>query len=205
MRTGILGGSFDPIHIAHLHAGETSLAEAELDRVLFMPAGDPWQKPRDLTPGPMRVEMVSLAIAGVDGFEPDDREVRREGLTYTIDTLRTFPDDEELSLILGADAAAGLRTWKEWEQVVDRAEVLVVPRPGTDPGLVTEAWPQARMLDMAALDVSGTLIRRKAAAGQPFRFLVPPAVYEYISANHLYAQPAADDMVGVSYEQEDAP
>ncbi len=205
MRTGILGGSFDPIHIAHLHAGETALAQAGLDRVLFMPAGDPWQKTRSMTPDDLRLEMVTLAIEGVEGFEVDDRELRRAGPTYTIDTLRSFPDDEDLSLVLGADAAAGLPTWRSWEQVVDRAQILVLPRPGTDPARVLEVWPKAVMLDMAALDVSASVIRRKAAAGEPYRFLVPPAVYTFIQDHHLYAQPPSDDRVGVSIEQEDGP
>lgn len=170
-----------------------------------MPAGDPWQKTRKMTPDDLRLEMVTLAIDGVEGFEVDDRELKRTGPTYTVDTLRTFPDDEDLSLILGADAAAGLPTWRSWEEVVDRARILVLPRPGTDPTRVLEAWPRAVMLDMAALDVSASVIRRKAAAGEPYRFLVPPAVYDFIRDHDLYAHPPSDDRVVVSIEQEDAP
>lgn len=170
-----------------------------------MPAGDPWQKTRQMTPDDLRLEMVSIAIEGVEGFEVDDRELRRAGPTYTIDTLHSFPDDEDLSLILGADAAAGLHTWRDWERVVDRARILVLPRPGTDSTRVLQAWPKAIMLDMAALDVSASVIRRKAAAGEPYRFLVPPAVYAFIQDHDLYARPPSDDKVVVSVEQEDAP
>ena len=206
VRTGILGGTFDPIHIAHLHAGETALHGAALDRVLLMPAGDPWQKDdRALTPAARRLEMTRLAIEGVDRFEVDERETLRDGPTYTIDTLHSFPPEEELFLILGADAALGLPTWHEWEAVVERAGILVVPRPGADPGLVAETVPSATMLDMAALDLSSTMIRAMAAEGRPFRFLVPPGVHEYIESTGLYTQRRSGDRVVVSNEQEESP
>ncbi|MGH8871136.1 MAG: nicotinate-nucleotide adenylyltransferase [Acidimicrobiia bacterium] len=189
MRTGILGGTFDPIHIAHLHAGETALSSAALDRVLFMPAGDPWQKGhRALTPAKQRLEMTRLAIEGVVGFELDDREIGRDGPTYTIDTLLGFPADEELFLVLGADAAVGLPTWHRWEEIVERAGILVVPRPGTDLTGVVETVPAARVLEMAALEVSSTSIREMAAQGRPYRFLVPLEVHRFIESEGLYTQ-----------------
>jgi nicotinate-nucleotide adenylyltransferase len=206
VRTGILGGTFDPIHIAHLHAGETALHGAALDRVLFMPAGDPWQKEgRALTPAAQRLEITRLAIEGVDGFEIDERETRRDGPTYTIDTLNSFPSEEELFLILGADAAVGLPTWHEWEAVVERAGILVVPRPGFDPTRVSESAPTAKILDMAALDVSSTMIRAMAAEGRPYRFLVPARVHDYIETNDLYTQRGAGDRVVIANEQEESP
>jgi nicotinate-nucleotide adenylyltransferase len=205
VRTGIFGGTFDPIHIAHLHAGEMARHRVGLDRVLFMPAGDPWQKAgRDLTPSPHRLEMVRLAVSDVDGLEPDDRETKREGPSYTIDTLATFPDDEELFLLLGADAAAGFRTWHRWHDIVARAGILIVPRPGSDLGIAREAVSGGRVVDMTALDISATDIRRRVAAGEPYRFLVPPLVYEYIEANGPYEEPSAGDRVGPANEQEDS-
>ena len=189
VRTGILGGTFDPIHIAHLHAGETALFAAALDRVLFMPAGEPWQKgDRVLTPAPKRKEMTRLAIDGIDRFEIDDREIDRDGPTYTIDTLLSFPADEELFLILGTDAALGLPTWHRWEAVIERAGILVVPRPGADVGAVPRTVPTATILDMSALDISSTSIRELAASGRPYRFLVPPPVHEFIESNGIYTQ-----------------
>ena len=189
VRTGILGGTFDPIHIAHLHAGETALFAAELGRVLFMPAGDPWQKgTRELTPTSQRLEMTRLAVEGTDRFEIDAREIDRDGPTYTIDTLLTFPPDEELFLILGADAALGLPTWHRWEEIVERAGILVVPRPGTDRAAVAETVPEATILDMSALDISSTSIRDLAASGRPYRFLVPSEVHRFIETNGLYTQ-----------------
>ena len=206
MRTGILGGTFDPIHIAHLHAGETALSQAGLERVLFVPAADPWQKAdRYLTPAPQRLELVRLAVAGVDGFEVDERETDREGPTYTIDTLNSFPPDEELYLIVGADAAVGLTTWHRSEEIVERATILVMPRPGTETAQVREALPTAMLLKMAALDISATAIRQMAASGGSYRFLVPPEVYRYIESNRLYAQPVSGDRVGASQDQEESP
>jgi nicotinate-nucleotide adenylyltransferase len=106
---------------------------------------------------------------------------------------------------MGADAALGLPTWHRWETLLDRARILVVPRPGTDLSLVNEVVPKAGMLDMAALDVSSTLIRSMAAEGRPYRFLVPPRVHAYIEATGLYTQFGSGDRVVVANEQEESP
>lgn len=206
VRTGILGGTFDPIHIAHLHAGETALHAASLDRVLFVPAGDPWQKTGDrhITPVAARVEMTRLAIAGMPGFELDLREVERDGPTYTLDTLGSFPADEELFLILGSDAAAGLHTWHRWNEVVERATVLVVPRPGHDISEVTSLLTSAVPLDMAALDISSTAIREMAREGRPYRYLVPPEVHHFIESEGIYTQSRSGDRVMSAKDQEEA-
>lgn len=197
VRTGILGGTFDPIHIGHLHAGETALHQAALNRVLFLPAGDPWQKSgSDVSEATHRLAMTRLAVDGVPGFEVDDRETMRDGPTYTIDTLETFPEDEELFLILGADAAVGIPTWHRAEDVLERATVLVVPRAGADPTGVVDLVPRCVFLDMGVLEVSGTEIRAKAAAGEPYRFLVPAPVFDYIEVNSLYSQADRPDSVG---------
>ena len=196
VRTGILGGTFDPIHIGHLHAGETALHQAGLDQVLFIPAGDPWQKlGRRVSATEHRLEMVRLATVGVDGFRADDREATRDGLTYTVDTLATFPEAEELFLILGADAALHVPTWKRYQEVLHRATVLVVPRSGTDSDAVAEILPDSVFLDMAILEVSGTEIRAMARTGSPFRFLVSDVVHRYIVENNLYAEAGRADMV----------
>ncbi len=202
MRTGILGGTFDPIHIAHLHAAETALY-AGLDRVLFVPAGDPWQKQhREVTPADLRAEMVELAIANIEGFVLDRREIEREGPTYTIETLESFPDSEELFLILGADSAAGIQTWHRWQDVLVRARVLVVPRPGTPDKVVTKAVPEALQLEMAALDVSSTMIRGMIKQGRPARFLLPPGVNSYIAERNLYTEEQVADKVEPTTEEE---
>lgn len=185
MRTGILGGTFDPIHIAHLHTAECALYQLGLDRVLVLPAGDPWQKAdRELAAAGHRLEMCRLAVQGVDRFDVDDREVRRDGPTYTIDTLETFPDDEDLVLILGADSATGLETWHRWEEVAARVSFAIAPRPGVPPPDI----PGAESIEIGLLEISGRDIRRRAREGRPFRYLVTQAVHDYIIANNLYAE-----------------
>jgi nicotinate-nucleotide adenylyltransferase len=206
VRTGILGGTFDPIHIAHLHAAQTALYQAGLDRVLIMPAGEPWQKTnRMVTPPDRRLEMARLAVAGVDGLEVDDRELARDGPTYTVETLATFPKDERLHLVMGADTALGLPSWREAGQVRSMATILVLPRPGVDSTVVGQLIPEAVFLDMAVLEISGTEIREMAKRGAPFRFLVTEAVHEYIVTHGLYAENAPDDRVGASNDTEDSP
>ena len=140
--------------------------------------------------------MTRLAIDEYEGFEADDREVLRDGPTYTADTLETFPEFEELFLILGADAASRLPTWQRYEDVLSRVTVLVVPRHGTDSTEVAATVPEAVFLDMAVLEVSGTDIRAMARAGRPFRFLVADPVYDYIQEHLLYAQTDEGDNVG---------
>jgi nicotinate-nucleotide adenylyltransferase len=201
--TGILGGTFDPIHIAHLHAAETVLSVYELDRVVFMPAGAPWQKTGHGVSDPEhRLAMAQLAVEGVDGFEVDDREALRDGPTYTIDTLESYPDDEDIVLILGADAASRLHTWHRWEDVVDRARIVVVPRAGTDSVAVRAKLPEADFLDVAVVEVSGTDIREMAANGRPFRYLVTEPVHRYIVEHGLYTQAGEGDRVGDATDQE---
>jgi nicotinate-nucleotide adenylyltransferase len=187
VRTGILGGTFDPPHIAHLLAGESAYRQLGLDRVLFIPAGAPWQKAGHRVSEPRhRREMTELAVSGVVYFEADGREVEREGWTYTADTLATFPDQEELTLILGADAAAGIHTWERAGEVLARVELAVAPRPGA-PALPNQV-ESATILDMPLLEVSGTMIRSRAAAGGSIRFLVPDPVWRYASDQGLYSR-----------------
>ena len=204
VRTGILGGTFDPIHIAHLHAAECALHQAGLDRVLLMPAGDPWQKlGKRVSAGHHRLAMTRLAVEGVAGLEVDDREVRRDGLTYTIETLETFPADEEIFIILGSDAAAGLPTWHRGDEVIERVSVVVAPRPGTDIRHVASVVPDATILEMPLLEISGTAIRHAAATGRPYRYLVTEPVHRYISNNHLYTEGTRSDIVGTQPDTEE--
>lgn len=185
--SGLMGGTFDPPHIAHLLAGEVAYRQLGLDRVLFIPAGSPWQKAgRDVSQAFHRWEMTKRATDGVDYFLPDDREVHRQGLTYTADTLSTFPTNEELWLILGADAARGLLTWERAEEVLSRARVAVLPRPGIDPSEVEDAIGPALWLDMAPVAISGTDIRKRVEAGVGYRFMVTEAVYAYMEEERLY-------------------
>jgi nicotinate-nucleotide adenylyltransferase len=130
--------------------------------------------------------MTRLAVEGIEGFEVDEREARRAGWTYTIDTLDEFDRDEDLTLILGADATAGLATWERASEILERVVVAVAPRPGTDRAQVESAVPDPVWLDMPRLEVSGTEIRERAAAGRSFRFLVPDPVWRYVLEQGLY-------------------
>jgi nicotinate-nucleotide adenylyltransferase len=188
VRRGLLGGTFDPPHLAHLVAGEAAYRDLGLDVVTFLPAGYPWQKADVVVTSPEdRWEMTRIAVDGVPYFEADDREVRREGWTYTVDTLAEFPDDDEIFLILGSDAARGITTWHRWEDVLERATLAVAPRPGTPREAVAEGVPRPFVwLDMPTLDVSGTKLRARAQQGLSIRFLVMENVWRYIIDRGVY-------------------
>lgn len=199
VRTGILGGTFDPIHIAHLHAAESARHQLALDRVLIVPAGEPWQKSgRSISPSVHRLAMSRTAVKGVPGLVVDDREIDRDGPTYTIDTLESFPEEEDLFLIVGSDAAAGLKTWHRWQDILDRAQLAVVPRPESPTG----DFHGAIAIEMGLLEISGTDIRGRVRSGRPFRYLVTRAVHDYIVENDLYTETGEDDIVGGLERQE---
>ena len=192
MRRGILGGTFDPPHLAHLFAGEIAHTELGLDVVTFMPAGSPWQKAgTGVSAAEHRWEMTRLAVLGIEYFEPDDREIARDGWTYTVDTLREFEGDD-LVVILGSDAAVGLPTWHMPDMVTDLAEIAVVPRPGVSRADVAAVIDDFRWLDAPGIDVSGTGLRDRVAAGRSIRFLVPDPVWRYIGEEGLYREGAVD-------------
>lgn len=170
-----------------------------------MPAGRPWQKSGlEVTASEDRLEMVRRAVEGVDGFEVDDREVLRDGPTYTVDTLDDFPEDEDLFLILGADAALRLDTWKDHLRVLERAVIVVAPRPRIDLTEVAALLEEALFLDMAMLEVSGTELREMGRVGSPFRFLVPAPVFDYIEEKGLYAKSVETDIVMESKDAEES-
>ncbi len=187
MRRGILGGTFDPPHLAHLVAAETAYRQLGLDVVTFMPTGDPWQKPgAAVSSARHRLHMTRLTVEGVDYFEVDDRETRREGPTYTVETLEELAGDD-LVLILGADAAAGLNTWMRWSEISPLASVAVAPRPGTAPAEVNALIEAPIWLDMPHIGVAGTDIRARRRAGHSARFLVREKVWRYLREQDLYS------------------
>lgn len=191
MRRGILGGTFDPPHLAHLFAGEAAYRDLQLDVVTFLPAGAPWQKAGTPMSSPEdRWNMTVLAVDGIPYFEADDREVKRGGWTYTADTLRSFPEGEELYLIVGADAARGIPTWHKAGAVLDRATVVVIPRPGVARTEVDDVLTGNDFvwLDTPDVRLSGTMLRRQAAAGRSIRFLVREAVWQYVEEHEIYVR-----------------
>jgi nicotinate-nucleotide adenylyltransferase len=189
MQRGILGGTFDPPHLAHLFAGEAAYRDLALDIVSFIPAGVPWQKAgRSVSDAAHRWEMTRLAVEGIEYFEADDREIARDGRTYTADTLETFADDEKLTFIVGADAARGIPTWQRSDDVLERARIAVVPRPGVAREEVD--WvlrgSSYTWLDTPEVWLSGTMLRERGRHGRSLRFLVPDPVWSYIAEHDLY-------------------
>ncbi len=183
----ILGGTFDPPHIAHLAAGEAAYEQLGVDTVTFLPAGRPWQKADTGVSGaPHRLRMTELAVDGIDHFTVDDREVSRDGWTYTYDTMREI-GESDIVLILGADSARGLRTWHRADELLDLVRIAVVPRPGVDRAEVENGLGRDVVwIDTPALDLSGTMLRRRVAEGRSIRFLVPEPVLGYIVEHDLY-------------------
>jgi nicotinate-nucleotide adenylyltransferase len=192
MRIGILGGTFDPPHIAHLILAEQAREQVALDEVWFLPAGDPWRKAnRDVTHSSHRLAMTRLAIEGVHGFVVDDCEIKRDGPTYTVDTLRELrariDEDDELFLLLGEDALADVPNWHEPQRLADHAYIVVAPREGvSEPAMLPFDPMRVVRIEMPYVDVSSTDLRARARLGRSLRFFVPPAVLQYIEKNELY-------------------
>ena len=197
---GILGGTFNPPHIGHLICAQEALVQLGLDTVVWVPAGVPPHREVEDDPGPeARYEMCELAVSGDARFSVSRIELEREGPSYMADTLRAMRDaspDDELFLILGGDQAATLRSWHEPEKVLSLATIAVVERTG---------WPRPAVgvrlsglrgaerlvfFEMPRVDVSSSLVRRRAREGKPIRYLVTDKVADYIGAQSLYGASA---------------
>jgi nicotinate-nucleotide adenylyltransferase len=188
-RVGIFGGSFDPVHNAHVALAEVALAEIELDEVRWVPVWQAWQKSRELAPAADREAMVRIAIAGEPRFVLERCELRRRGVSYTLDTVRELHAAEpgvDWYLILGQDQYAGLHTWRDWRELVKLVTLVIAPRPGA--GAVNEqvAATPHRTVALPMMLESSTDIRELLAAGRPIDALVPPGVASYIARHHLY-------------------
>jgi nicotinate-nucleotide adenylyltransferase len=199
VRLGILGGTFNPPHLAHLVCAQEAHRELELDRVLFVPASIPPHKAVEAEPGAHhRLELCRLAVDGDERFAVCDLELRRDGPSYTVDTLKELSSQSptnELFLILGGDIAAGLPEWREPERVLELATVAIAERRGTARGTVQQALDQlkggdrARFFAMPRIGISSTMVRRRVGAGQPIRYFVPDGVLDYIETHGLYRTP----------------
>jgi len=191
---GVMGGTFDPIHVGHLAIAEEAREALTLERILFVPAGEPPHKPRiEVTPVAHRVAMVDLAIADNATFELSRIEVDRPGPSWTVDTVEALAEDADITLILSAETFAELPTWHEPARLFEAARVAVVPRegyPAPDPAWLTATFPgregRVDYLQGPRLGLSSTAIRARVAAGRSIRYLVPDAVAAYIAANDLY-------------------
>jgi nicotinate-nucleotide adenylyltransferase len=190
MKIGVLGGTFDPIHNAHLLLAEQAREQLGLKQVLFIPAGDPWRKAfRRVLPAEHRVAMTRLAVATDPGFVVDECEVKREGASYTAETLvdlqKRYKNDE-LFLLLGEDALADLPFWRDPEVIAEQATIVVAPRGGVVlPELPFDADRVVR-ITMPYMEISSTDIRERAKSGRSLRYLVPDAVAAYVKDHKLY-------------------
>ena len=215
---GVLGGTFDPIHVAHLALAQEAAESLGLERVLFVPAGSPPHKPGiAITPGADRLAMVKLATAGNDRFDVSRIELDRDGPSYTVDTLEALaaarradgaaiaggsqpPVAGDLTLILSADAFLGLRSWHEPRRVLELARLAVAPRDGypeAGPDFLATHFPdlahRAVFLEGPRIRLSASVLRDRAAAGRSLRYLVPDAVAAYIGDHGLYRSPRRND------------
>ena len=198
-RVGVMGGTFDPIHHGHLVAASEVQAWFDLDEVVFVPTGAPWQKAdRDVSPAEDRYLMTVVATAANPRFNVSRVDIDRDGPTYTIDTLRDLHakmPDAELYFITGADALADIFTWRDAEELFALARFVGCTRPGYEMDNSTlDAIPSDRvtMVEIPALAISSTDCRERKRRGEPVWYLVPDGVVQYIAKHDLYASPTSD-------------
>ncbi len=179
---GILGGTFDPVHNAHLAMAHAALDALKLKRVLFIPTGNPQYRKPAVASGRQRVEMLRLALSGHPAFEVDPRELQPGASGYTVDTLRALHAEgmNDLYLLMGADQYAKLGSWHEPQEVMRLARIAVFARPGV------ELKEQVNVVPMPPMPVSSSELRARAARGEDLSTLAPPAVANYIARHALY-------------------
>jgi nicotinate-nucleotide adenylyltransferase len=194
-RLGVMGGTFDPIHYGHLVTAEEALVQFGLDSVLFVPTGRPWMKEHEVvSPAEDRYLMTVIATASNPRFRVSRMEIDRDGPTYTVDTLRGLKElygpKVDLFFITGADAIVEILAWKDREEVFELAHFIAATRPGYDLGAMQSQAPESRpeitVMNIPALAISSTDIRRRVAAGFPIRYLVPEGVKSYVEKAGIY-------------------
>lgn len=198
VRQGLLGGSFDPVHLAHIELAQQALRHLALNGVTLIPAAQPWQRSELGASASQRLDMLKLAIEGQAGLDISTVEIDRDGPTYTVDTLRALPPEHQYFWILGADQLENFCTWKQWQEVAGRVHLAVAARPGSQleapAALRTLLESQERKLHvipMPPIDLSATAIRQRLATGQTAEGMLHPGVAQYIQRHGLYRHPAA--------------
>jgi nicotinate-nucleotide adenylyltransferase len=200
MRIGIFGGTFDPVHYGHLLLAESAREQCRLDEVRFVPAATPPHKQaQQVSSAEDRLDMLRLAVGGQETFTVCDSEIRRGGVSYTVETLEALHGEKpgaELFLLVGADTLADLPNWRQPERVLELAAPVVVGRPGAvepDYGVLADLVAADRLsmfrgcrVEMPAMGISSRDLRRRAAEGRSLRYQVPRAVEAYIAAHGLY-------------------
>ncbi len=193
-RIGLFGGSFDPVHIAHLTLARSALADLDLDELRWIPAGQPWQKSRQLAEPQHRVAMIALAIddpqSGDARFKLETCEIDRPGPSYTIDTVLELQQREpgqQWFLLIGQDQYAGLHSWHRWRELLDWVRIAVAFRPGASVEVDEEVARYGfERLQMPPVELSSTLLRDRLTDGKAITDLVPAAVAGYIDSHRLY-------------------
>ena len=199
-RIGVLGGTFDPIHLGHLVVADEVARRLHLDEVVFAPSGESWHKDSSAAARSAdRLAMVQAAVAGDARFRVTSVDIDRDGPTYTVDTLddlaaadaRRHPGDPaRWVFIAGADALAEFATWRDPEGILERAEVVAVTRPGHPMRIPEPYGARIARVEIPALDIASREIRRRVAAGESIEQLVPAGVARIIAERRLYADPA---------------
>lgn len=194
-RIGVMGGTFDPIHHGHLVAASEVLWSLDLDEVVFVPTGEPWQKSAQrVTPAEHRYLMTVIATASNPRFTVSRVDIDRGGPTYTVDTLRDLGavyGDAELFFITGADALAEIFSWRDVDELFERAQFVGCTRPGfpMDAALLAELpADRVRVLEIPALAISSSDCRQRIAVGEPVSYLVPDGVVQHIAKYDLYKE-----------------
>ena len=189
MKLGIFGGSFDPVHLGHLLVAQAAIEELGLDRLFFIPAAQSPFKPENRpAPAAARLQLLRLALAGRTNCGVDDQEIRRGGISFTVDTLRDYASrfpGAELFYLIGADNVPNLNEWREPAELARRAEFVAIPRPGGMPPVFPPPF-RGRMLRGFPFGVSSSEIRSRVKAGLTIANLVPAAVNEAIRNGRLY-------------------
>ncbi|MBU3062877.1 nicotinate-nucleotide adenylyltransferase [Nocardia sp. NEAU-G5] len=196
-KLGVMGGTFDPVHHGHLVAASEVAHRFDLDEVIFVPTGEPWQKAgKQVSPAEDRYLMTVIATASNPRFSVSRVDIDRGKTTYTVDTLRDLQaqhPDAELYFITGADALSNILTWQDWAELFELAKFVGVSRPGYDLNiedlekhLQDSPDDAVTVIEIPALAISSSECRRRASQGRPVWYLVPDGVVQYISKRHLY-------------------
>ena len=193
MKTCIFGGTFDPPHIGHLLIAQTVFESEHFERLIFVPANiSPAKKNGDSSSPKTRLKMLEISLINNTNFEISDIEIKREGVSYTIDTLEEFVnslnlDKKDLFFLMGSDTLRGFHTWKDPEKIMELCNIIVAIRPGFTPSDIPQ-WvlDNVRFANIPRFEVSSTNIRRRWRDGKTIRYMVPKEVWEYINEKELY-------------------